>query len=192
MTQEGVNPLLLEDTEQGFAPDDGALLTVSQLAMRQLELITSIASKQEEIDILSAQLRNIEERELPDAMLAAGIAELKLENGAKLKVEDGLSLSLPKKNLPDVCEWLTSNGHGDIIRHSLSADIPKGKGSDALRKKITAALTKLGLAFSIDPAVHSGTLKALVREQLEKGANIDLKLFGAYSWKKAQITLPNK
>ncbi len=184
---------LLDDVEQGLAPSDESVRSLSELAQRQLDIEAEIATIEEQLAKKRDELRIIAEDQLPTAMLTAGVESMKLANGAKVEIKEDLSISVTKPKLPYVLGWLRKNKHADIIKRDLETVIPKGKDSEGIAKKAIAALKKLKLDATVSESVHSGTLKALLREQLAKGAKgIELDKFGAFQWKKSVITLPEQ
>lgn len=179
------------DITEDLIPDDDKLSSINQLAEMQLELEAEVAAITLQLGERQKDLRRIQEMELPNAMKDAGIEEIKLTNGAKLSIKEDISISVPKNNLDKIVEWLNEQGHGDIVKHEVSVTVPKGE--DEKHQKLLAGLKKLGLVFEDGATVNSSTLKALLKEQKKKlaesGQLIDLKLFGAYEWKKSIIKL---
>jgi hypothetical protein len=70
--------------------------------------------------------------------------------------------------------------------------VPLGKGFDAkVLAGIRAGLERKGIVYAMEESVHTSTLKALLKEQLESGKfKGNLQDFGAYPLRKATITLP--
>jgi hypothetical protein len=178
------------DVTQDLLPDDAKLKTISGLASRMISKTMEIVKAEEVLEKLQGELKELEEKHLPLAMLSAGVDEFKVSGtGIKVILSEGMSISVPKKNMPLVTAWLRKHKHDDIISNEVVVPLPKGTDP----KKITAlaaGLKKLKLAFTREESVHSGTLKALLKEQRAKGVDIDLKLFGAWEYKKAELILP--
>lgn len=178
------------DISQDLLPDDAKLKTISGLASRMISKATEIAQVEKQLEKLQGEFKELEEKHLPLAMLSAGVEEFKVAGtGIKVVLSEGMSISVPKKNLPAVCQWLRKHKHEDIIANEVVVPLPKGT-EPKLIKKLEAGLKILKLTFSREESVHSGTLKALLKEQRAKGVDIDLKLFGAWEYKKAELILP--
>jgi hypothetical protein len=178
------------DISQDLIPDDAKLKTISGLASQMISKATEIVKATEILKKLEGEYKLLEEKTLPDAMLSAGVEEFKVANtGIKVVLSEGMSISVPKKNMPMVTAWLRANKHDDIIANEVTVPLPKGT-NDRVIKKLEAGIKILKLTYTREESVHSGTLKALLKEQRAKGVDIDLKLFGAWEYKKAEIILP--
>lgn len=194
MSQE-VDPKLLEEidiTADIGVPDDSKLKVVAVLANKALVLQSRIAMVIIEGQSLANQLKTLEEITLPDALRSAGISEFKLDNGAKVYLDEDMKISVPKKNMSDVCTWLRDNKHGDIIKNEIVVPIAKGKESEAQVEKLETQLSRLKLVYTREESVHSGTLKALLKEQRAKGVELNLSMFGAYEYSKVVVELPKE
>ncbi len=179
------------DLEQDAAllPNDNSLTRVAELANLQLELEAELAAKEAELNDVAKRLNDVQMKALPDAMKAAGIEDFKLTNGTKIIIKDDMSISVSKDKMPNVCKWLRENKHDDIIKAQITVELPKGT-DPKLVSKIEKFLSGTPLAFSKGETVHSQTLKALLKEQREKGKNINLSDFGAFEYTKSIIKLP--
>jgi hypothetical protein len=177
------------DFEQdALVASDDKLRSVNELALLQLERESAVAEKEEELKTAKEALRKIQEVELPAAMKAAGIEEIKLSNGAKVKLKEDVSISVGSK-LGFVLGWLRTHGHGDIIKREMTTSLPKGLKVKEVQE-IIKSLKAFKLAPEVAETVHSSTLKALLKEQKEKGKAINYEDFGAFEYKKAEIKLP--
>lgn len=179
------------DFEQdSLVTSDDKIRSVNELALLQLQRESEVLDAEQALKEAKEALRKIQEVELPNAMRAAGIAELKLANGAKVKLKEDVSISVGAK-MPYVLAWLRKHNHGDIIKREMSVALPKG-----MMVKEVAMVRKALQAFKLAPevaeTVHSQTLKALLKEQLEKGVPIVLGDFGAYEYTKSEIKLPKE
>lgn len=179
------------DISADLIPDDNKLQTVSIFAQQMVDLEAELALLAAKANAKMAEYKNIAEKTLPDAMLSAGLSEFKLSNGTVVSIKDDMSVSVPKKNMPLVCGWLRDNNHGDVVKNLVEIPIAKGKGNDERVELLVKTLTALKFTFDRVESVHTGTLKALLKEQRSKGVELDLKLFGAYEWRKAEVTLPD-
>lgn len=180
------------DITQDLVPSDSSVKRISELAQLQLQLEAELADAEEKFKAAAERLRQIQERELPDALAAAGVEELKLDNGAKLTVKEDLKISVGQERMPGVCSWLRKNKHDDIIKRECTISLPKGT-DPKLIARIEKGLKALQVDYSIAENVHSQTLKALLKEQMadpKKAKNINLPDFGAFPFKKAVIKLP--
>jgi hypothetical protein len=88
-------------------------------------------------------------------------------------------------NHPLAYEWLRENGYDDIIKNVVACEFGRGEDDQASAFKAFAA--KEGFPADQTESVHSGTLKAFVRERVEAGDDFPMELFGAYVGQRAII-----
>ena len=176
----------IEIDEEDLAPDDSELASIGALAEQQLDLETRIDVAEQHLKGLKGDLRKLQENVLPEAMQAANCKRFDLANGAVVSIKEDISISVPKKNMDEIAEWLRNSGHEAIIKNAMTINFDKGHDNSVADVKGYAE--ELGLTTTTSTTLNSGTLKALIREQLE-GGNLDkdLAFFGAYAWKKSII-----
>jgi len=155
------------------------LKQVSQLvaAIRSQEAL--VASLDEQKKDAERHLRLLVEEDLPAALDEAGIPEFKTADGAHVKVEQKLYMSVPKKNKPALALWLLGHGHGALVQSDVVVKFKKGE-ADKVNEAVDLLATHGFPVVHIDESMHTGQLKALVRELLDEGEDVPMELFGAY------------
>ena len=136
------------------------------------------------------RVRKLTEEDIPAAMQELGYKKVVLANGAEVTVKAEVYASIPVKHRRDAHEWLDANGFGSLIRATISAQFGRGEKDDADR--LLDTLRSSGIDADKKEAVHPQTLKAFLREQLEKGNDVPLHLFGARPVDVAVIKPPKK
>ena len=164
------------------------LASVSALALRQIQLGTEILETEKKLEELKTRHREISTRILPEAMLALGLTSFSLTNGSKVQLSKFYNAKIPENRKVEALNWLRTHNHGDIIREDITVSFRDGKDDEV--KKLTAAIDKLGYAYSRECGIHHSTLKAFVREMIETGKPVPLDLFGAYVGNITKIELP--
>lgn len=188
-----VNSAILDDIlgdETILEASDNDLQTISVLAKRQRELEDKVLDLEGQLATEKEALRNIQEKALPDAMTSVGMVEFVMEDGYKVKVKDDVSAGIRAGMAESATEWLDKQGLGDIIKDDVIISFGKGE-----RQQATDLMLRLlgdGLNATEKLNVHSQTLKATVKEQLEKGIEFPTELFNVYQYKKTVITAPRK
>lgn len=183
---EHENPFEIED--EFMEATDGELLSISKLAMLQLALEAKVDACEEALKQAKSDLRRVQEGQLPEAMLKARQTEFTLDDGRKVKLDRGISISVPKKRLPEICDWLVDQNRPDMISDTATIDF--GKSNDNQVKALKAFADDAGLTAVLTRSVNSGSLKSLLKKMQEAGElDKDLEFFGAYDWKKAVIKL---
>ena len=165
-------------------PQDAELSKVGTLISTLHDLQEQYQREESGLKELKQKIQHMETRVIPDLMNELGVAEFTNTDGVKVTVRQFVSASIPKDRIEEAHQWLKDNGHGDLIKHLVSVDVGK-KETDA--GHAIKALSDLGLSPTAKESVHSQTLKAFVREQVESGEPLPLELFGAFLGQKATI-----
>ena len=123
---------------------------------------------------------------LPSQMREVGMMEFALDTGAKLKLRKDLHMSIPKKNMDQVCDWAVGHDLGPLVRTEVSVDFGAGELEKAERAE------KILLAGGYDyckrkRSVNTASLKAAVKRKLEAGEDVPLELMGGYQREYVEI-----
>ena len=165
---------------------DEQINTIAELAELQLALEFEIVGFEADLKNRKEALKKVQEVQLPEAMAQAGVSEFKLLNGAKISIKEDLSVSVPKSRMLEIADWLRKNGLGDILKETMVISLE----DQAVKNIIEMVMKEYSLTGDAKLDVNTSTLKAVLREQIAEGKDIDLKFFGGYAWKRAMITAP--
>jgi hypothetical protein len=171
--------------EELFIPQDADISRVSTLAQRQVDLESEIDNLLYQLSERQKELDQVRDKDLPDLLLGMGLSELKLKNGEKISVDKMVFASIKGENKEDCLSWLDENGFGSIIKYKLEVDAGKG-GTDQIKKIIKLA-KQLGIKAESKNDVHPSTLKAFVKEQLDKMSNFPVDLFSVHIINRTKI-----
>ena len=164
---------------------DGELSIVSALANKQLQLVTEVAELEADLKAKKEELRLTSEQELPDAMQAAGLTQIKLNSGENISINEFYNAHISKANQEKAYEWLTANGHEGLIKNEVLLKF--GREESSVVDETVFALQARGLSPQVRQSVHPSTLKAFVKEQFTSGNDIPTEPFGIYIGTKATI-----
>ena len=164
---------------------DGELSIVSALANKQLQLVTEVAELEADLKAKKEELRLTSEQELPDAMQAAGLTQIKLNSGENISINEFYNAHISKANQEKAYEWLTANGHEGLIKNEVLLKF--GREESLVVDETVSALQARGLSPQVRQSVHPSTLKAFVKEQFVSGNDIPTEPFGIYIGTKATI-----
>ena len=163
--------------------------SLSNLCNDLLTLEAKIGNTEEELRRYKEQSRELSEQVIPDKLAELGVSDLKLSDGSRISAEPFYSARITAQNLQTAHEWLRENGHGDIIKNTLT--ITFGQGEDVLAKELVDQLAKQGYMPETKEAVHPSTLRAFVKERIESGdPSFDVstqKSFSVYTGKRTKI-----
>ncbi len=167
-----------------LSKDDVKSITVKCNELKSLH--KQIEDKDEEISQLKKKAKEYEERIIPDMMQEAGVEKLELSDGVKVEVKQFYAAKIPESRNDEAFGWLRDNGHGDMIKNILTANIDKGKDNQV--SELIKICDDLGFAYSQKQKVEPMTLKAFVKEQVEEGKPVPFDMFGVYIANKTKIT----
>lgn len=143
------------------------------------------------VEDLEAQLKKAKERvrNITMQQIPSTFEELGIDDDSKIKVGD-ITVTIktsvhaaPKaENKPAVYKWLADHGHGALVKTTVTVPFQKGELEKAKAFADHQEIAKL------EQKVEPMTLKAFVGECIEKGEEIPMDLFGAYTTRMAKIT----
>jgi hypothetical protein len=152
-------------------PSQNSIESVSDLVQQQVALEDRIAKGEELLKSLKAELADIQDKKLPDAMLEAGISRFDTDDGDVVKIDKAYYASVTKAHEPEFYEWLEAEGHEAMIDASIVMKLGKGQYVEAKEFLETLRDGPLGNQLPVKPTVtatiHWATLRAFAREQTE-------------------------
>lgn len=185
-------PIDMEEVLGKTDPTDSQIKTISGFVRQQMDLSSQLADVQALASKLSQEIHQLNTKEIPDALAAAGVSEIKMPDGTRVSVEDALYGSLPKEEAErnEAIRWLTSVGAADIVKAEISLAFAKGQAKEL--EKVRKALIKLNVVFDVKEGVHASTLQAFARERLKNGEAVPFTTLGLFPQRMAKIKPPKK
>jgi deoxyxylulose-5-phosphate synthase len=173
-----------------FEPDDKPMGDVSLKALSEKakvlqNLNNSIEEIEESLGKLKANHRQVSEVDIPNMLSELGLSEITLINGDKISTTTYYSARISEDKREEAFQWLTDKGFGDIIKNTVSVSF--GREEDNSAKELAEELEDNGFATAQKKWVEPMTLKAFVREQVEKGSDLPLETFNVYIGQKTRI-----
>ena len=172
------------------APKNVELAEITKLARRQLTLAKRVERAEAKLTAAKQELAAVEEKALPEAMLAVGLTDFTMKNKARVKISDVIRAAIPRARAEEALRWLTVHGQGGLIKGEVSVTF----GRADRRVEALVALFKqkrfAGLEYDRRETVHAGTLSAWVRQQVDAGKTVPTDLLGVYRVIKAVIVPP--
>ena len=175
----------LEKESTMIKVDTGKSQELSELCTRLLELQKQITKCEDNIKKLRNEERLLSENEIPNLMQQAGISSLKLIDGSSVSFKPEYYAKIPVSKTDEAFDWLSSNGHGDLIKNEVSLKF--GRSEDNVANSIVEDLKSKGHNVSQKKKVEPMSLKAFVREQIQSGQKLPMDLFGVYVSNKTTI-----
>ena len=162
----------------------GDMKTLSSLVKDLDQLTIDINEKEEELKSLKLQKHKMSTEQIPAMMDEMGVQRLDVEN-LSVSLKPLINASIPPTRREEAYQWLRENDLDDIIKNDVILSF--GKGEDNIAGDIMYDLEQRGMHPEKKTHIHSMTLKAFIKERVEKGLPIDLDLFGAFVARTADI-----
>jgi len=163
----------------------GELAQISMLAEQQLHYEREVEELKEQLKEANRKLKDIAEKALPEAMLAVGMSEFKLDIGFKITIKEEVFASIKADSMSGAIDWFDSHALGDVVKDQVTVSL--GKGESALATQFLELAEQIGVPANEKFSVHAGTLKSLVKEQLALGVEFPEEFFSVYPFKKSII-----
>lgn len=173
-----------------FEPDDkpmgdASLKALSEKSQELQNLDDDIKSIEEKLGQLKASYRQLSEVEIPNMLSELGLSEITLADGNKISTATYYSARISEEKREEAFTWLNDNGFADIIKNTVSVSF--GRDEDDSARKLVDSLEDNGYTTAQKQWVEPMTLKAFVREQVEKGSDLPLETFNVYIGQKTRI-----
>ena len=164
--------------------EENTMKSLSSLVKDLDQLTIDINKKEEELKSLKLQKHLMSTEQIPTMMDEMGVQRLDVEN-LSVSLKPLINASIPPTRREEAYQWLRENDLDDIIKNDVILSF--GKGEDNIAGDIMYDLEQRGMHPEKKTHIHSMTLKAFIRERVEKGLPIDLDLFGAFVARTADI-----
>jgi hypothetical protein len=164
--------------------DNETLKQLNDLVKQRATLLLDKEGLEAQLKVINEQLLDIETRQIPDAMDAAGIADFTTRDGFKIGVKPFVS-TIPHNFKDQAFEWFDNNGLGSVIKRTVSLKFDKRQSEQA-----SLAMERLQ-DMGFDPEqkldIPYQTFQATVKELHEKGIMPPLHEWGVYFGRRATV-----
>ena len=123
---------------------------------------------------------------IPTLLSEMGLSSLKLADGSAVEVKPYYAANISIKNREAAYNWLRSNNLGDIIKNDITVSF--GKSEDNKAAEYANLAQSQGYQPTQKLKVEPMTLKALVRERIEKGVEMPMDIFNVFVGNRTKIT----
>lgn len=164
--------------------DTNTTKSLSNLVRQVDEVNQEIDMAEQHLKKLKQERQRLQTEAIPALMDEMGVDRLDVGD-VSVSLKPFVSASIPQDRRAEAHQWLRDNGLDDIIKNDVILSF--GRGEDDAAHNIMLDLEQKGFHPESKTHIHAMTLKAFVRERVEKGLPIDLDMFGAYVAKTADI-----
>jgi hypothetical protein len=176
-----------------FEKDQTDVLSKTKDINRLATKVKDLQGLENEIEALEEKLKHTK-RDLetlsgdviPTMMAEMGLTQLKLMDGSSVDVKPYYAASITVKNREAAYKWLRENDLGDIIKNDVTVSFGRNEDNKA------ADYANLAQSHGYQPTqklkVEPMTLKALVRERIEKGVEMPMDIFNVFVGNRTKLT----
>ena len=165
--------------------DTASTKSISDACNQMKKLEGEIEQAEEALSLKKAKYKDYQERKIPELMQEAGVNAIKLADGTQVEVKPFYGARIPESRTDEAFSWLREKGFGDLIKNTVTATFNRGQDNQVA--EIVQVCEKFGFKYLQKQKVEPMTLKAFAREQVEKGKELPLDLFGIYIANKAKL-----
>lgn len=176
MFEEDAGALTVNDDQLNSI---GALAKRAKLLEKEIEDLDSVVKERK------GQLAKLLEDSIPAALSELGMKSFKMADGSSIEVKPFYSASIKDTNRAAAYEWLRQHSFDDIIKNTVSVRF--GRGEDDLCAGLLNLLREQNYPVEQAEKIEPQTLKAFVREQIERGSELPMEMFGVFVGSKATI-----
>ena len=174
---------LFEKDAEALTVKDDELSGIAALAKRAKMLELEIKELEDTLTERQNNYRTLTEETLPEAFAEMSLKGFTMDDGSKIEIKPFYGASISKERKAEAFEWLRQYGHDDLIKNTVSVQF--GRNEDELCARLKNLLVESGFRYDQAEKVEPQTLKAWVREQLQRGNEVPSELFGVFVGQKA-------
>ena len=176
----------LEALSKNITIDTGASQEIAEACNKLLDVQKEVAALEDKLKKKKEEELKLSEQDIPNLMQKTGVSLLKLTDGSSVEIKPYYGARIPASRTDEAFDWLRENNHGDLIKNNVTLTF--GRNQDNEAKSIVDDLRNKGHNVKQAEKVEPMTLKAFVREQIEKGKDVPADLFGVYVATRTKIT----
>ena len=177
----------LEEMSTQINVDNSQIESVSKLCEELQAVQATVTELEDKLQEKKEEERKLSEERIPNMMHEMGVSLIKLKNGAAVEIKPFYAAKIPTDRVDEAFQWLRDNGQGDLIKNNVSLTF--GKSQDEQAKMLVDELRNKGHNVKQAEKVEPMTLKAFVKEQIEKGKDVPADLFGVYVATRTKLTM---
>jgi len=176
----------LEQLSKEITIDTSVSQDIAKLCNKLLDVQKEVTTLEDKLKKKKEEELKLSEQDIPNLMQKAGVAALKLTDGSSVEIKPYYGARIPTSRTDEAFDWLRENNYGDLIKNNVTLTF--GRNEDNVAKTLVDELRQKGHNVKQAEKVEPMTLKAFVREQIEKGKNVPADLFGVYVATRTKIT----
>ena len=166
--------------------DTTAMEDIATACNKLLDIQKEVSALEDKLKKKKEEELKLSENEIPNLMQKAGAASIKLTDGTAVEIKPYYGARIPASRTEEAFDWLRENNFADLIKNNVTLTF--GRNEDNMAKSLVDELRQKGHNVKQAEKVEPMTLKAFVREQIEKGKDVPADLFGVYVATRTKLT----
>jgi len=176
----------LEQISKSITLDTTAMEDIATACNKLLDVQKEVSELEDKLKKKKEEELKLSEQDIPNLMQKAGAASIKLTDGTAVEIKPYYGARIPASRTEEAFNWLRENNFADLIKNNVTLTF--GRNEDNVAKSIVDDLRNKGHNVKQAEKVEPMTLKAFVREQIEKGKDVPSDLFGVYVATRTKLT----
>ena len=176
----------LEQMSKNITLDTTAMEDIATACNKLLDIQKEVSALEDQLKKKKEQELKLSEQDIPNLMQKAGASSIKLTDGTAVEIKPYYGARIPASRTEEAFDWLRENNFADLIKNNVTLTF--GRNEDNMAKSLVDDLRNKGHNVKQAEKVEPMTLKAFVREQIEKGKDVPADLFGVYVATRTKIT----
>lgn len=176
----------LEKMSKEITLDTTAMEDIATACNKLLDIQKEVSALEDKLKKKKEEELKLSENEIPNLMQKAGAASIKLTDGTAVEIKPYYGARIPVSRTEEAFNWLRENNFADLIKNNVTLTF--GRNEDNIAKSLVDDLRQKGHNVKQAEKVEPMTLKAFVREQIEKGKDVPADLFGVYVATRTKLT----
>jgi hypothetical protein len=176
----------LEQMSKEITLDTTAMEDIATACNKLLDIQKEVSALEDKLKKKKEEELKLSENEIPNLMQKAGAASIKLTDGTAVEIKPYYGARIPASRTEEAFDWLRENNFADLIKNNVTLTF--GRNEDNMAKSLVDDLRNKGHNVKQAEKVEPMTLKAFVREQIEKGKDVPADLFGVYVATRTKLT----
>ena len=181
-----MNQIDFEKDQEEVLERTGEIKSLADQVKKLRNLEDELKADEELLKNKKRDIKQISGEIIPTLLSEMGLSSLKLADGSAVEVKPYYGASISEKNREAAYNWLRSNNLGDIIKNDITVSFGRNEDNKA------AGYANLAQSQGYQPTqklkVEPMTLKALVRERIEKGVEMPMDIFNVFVGNRTKLT----
>ena len=181
-----MNQIDFEKDQEEVLERTGEIKSLADQVKKLRNLEDELKADEELLKNKKRDIKQISGEIIPTLLSEMGLSSLKLADGSAVEVKPYYGANISEKNREAAYNWLRSNNLGDIIKNNITVSF--GMNEDNKAAEYANLAQSQGFQPTQKLKVEPMTLKALVRERIEKGVEMPMDIFNVFVGNRTKLT----